>query len=73
MKCESLISVETIQAYRETEFRVFVECVVVLKIGTDTKANTPRINIKLPVATAGLEAFVDSLKSPKVPFNVKLK
>lgn len=32
MKCESLISVETIQAYRETEFRVFVECVVVLKI-----------------------------------------
>ena len=32
MKYESLISVETIQAYRETEFRVFVECVVVLEI-----------------------------------------
>ena len=32
MKCESLISPETIQAYRETEFRVFVDDVVVLKI-----------------------------------------
>lgn len=32
MKCESLISAETIQAYRETEFRVFVEDVMVLKI-----------------------------------------
>jgi len=32
LKCESLISVETIQAYRETEFRVFVEGVMVLKI-----------------------------------------
>lgn len=32
MKCESLISVETIQVYRETEFRVFVEGVMVLKI-----------------------------------------
>ena len=32
MKCESLISPETIRAYRETEFRVFVEDVVVLKI-----------------------------------------
>ena len=32
MKCESLISPETIQAYRETEFRVFVGDMVVLKI-----------------------------------------
>ena len=32
MKFESLISPETIQAYRETEFRVFVSDVVVLKI-----------------------------------------
>ena len=31
LKCESLISPETIQAYRETEFRVFVDDVVVLK------------------------------------------
>jgi hypothetical protein len=32
LEFESLISPETIQAYRETEFRVFVEGVVVLKI-----------------------------------------
>jgi hypothetical protein len=32
LKCESLISPETIQAYRETEFRVFVGDMVVLKI-----------------------------------------
>jgi hypothetical protein len=31
LKCESLISPEIIKVYRETEFRVFVDDVVVLK------------------------------------------
>ena len=36
MEFESLIAPETIQAYRETEFRVFVSDVIVLKIAEKT-------------------------------------
>jgi hypothetical protein len=57
LKCESLISPETIQAYRETEFRVFVDDVVVLKISQKNEELVDLLKSHRSEACAFVTAF----------------
>lgn len=57
MKYESLISPETIQAYRETEFRVFVEDLVVLKISEKNEELVDLLKSHRSEACAFVTAF----------------
>lgn len=57
MKCESLISPETIQAYRETEFRVFGDDVMVLKISEKKEELVGLFKVYQSEACAFVTAF----------------
>jgi hypothetical protein len=57
LKCENLISPETIQAYRETEFRVFVEDVMVLKISEKSEELVDLLKSHRSEACAFVTAF----------------
>ena len=57
MKYENLIPPETIQAYRETEFRVFVEDVMVLKISEKSEELVDLLKSHRSEACAFVTAF----------------